>query len=330
MKIFRVIALLVLLMSTGLMAKDVAVKDIKAKVEEKSKATDKKVTNEDLVVYEVDNSAGKFSPKTIAESLKKAGFVIQVNRDMNGPFKKQFQKSSFDTYNLLTAYHKDLAVKLVAKNPLSGIFVPFSASIYQKTGEKTLHVSFLSAKALTKIVGDNGELYKELEKKIRDAITSAMPKAKEEVLGYAPVAVKEKLVSEFSMEVEDDEAEDTKDELSMVLESGLKPIGFIKAGFNSFDMVMSDAKNDDYDFYDAYSLCKLKVIYNVAITHPEAGAFAPCTLVVYHKNKTDKITIAFPNVYNWFSTLALKDQKLKDLLLKAQKDITDLIKSAIE
>ena len=86
---------------------------------------------------------------------------------MNGPFKKQFEKSSFDTYNLLTAYHKDLSVKLVAKNALSGIFVPFSASIYQKTGEKSLHISFLSAKALTKIVGDNSELYKELEKKIR-------------------------------------------------------------------------------------------------------------------------------------------------------------------
>ena len=72
MKIFRVIVVLILLMSMGLMAKDVAVKDIKAKVE-------KKVTNEDLVVFQVDNSDGKLSPKTIAESLKKAGFVIQVN-----------------------------------------------------------------------------------------------------------------------------------------------------------------------------------------------------------------------------------------------------------
>ncbi len=286
--------------------------------------------NEDLIVYKVDNGKKVVTPKSIAEVLTKSGYTIQVNRDMNGPFKKQFQKTSFDTYNLLTIYDKKIATKLVAKHPNAGAFVPFSVAIYQKKGDKYLYVAFLSAKAHSKILGFKDSLLADLEKKNRESFLAAMKGATEVKLAYTPQATDKKLLTEITFEVDDDEADDNKDELEMVIDSGLKPIGFIKAGFNTFGVDLDEEKNEDYDFYDTYSLCKLKVIYNVALTHPEAGAFAPCTMAVYHKVGSGKTTMVFPNVYNWFSTLNLKDKKIMGYLQKAQDDIVALIKSATE
>lgn len=286
--------------------------------------------NEDFIVYKVDNSAGKITPKTIESVLRQEGYAVLVNRDMNGPFKKQFQKTTFDTYNLLTAYHKKHNAALVIHDPKGGIFTPFSLAIYQKKGEKFLHVSFLSAKVQSKILGKNEKYFKTIEEANKKTLLKALPGAVVEKLSYKPIPSEKKLITSFVVEVDDDEADDNKDELEMVIDSGLKPIGFIKAGFNAYDVDLDEAKNEDYDFYDTYSLCKLKVIYNVAITHPEAGAFAPCTMAVYHKVGSGKTVIAFPNVYNWISSLALKDKTLIGILEKAQQDMVALLKSAIE
>jgi len=286
--------------------------------------------NEDLIVYKVDNSAGKVTAKTIEDSLKKSGYVVQENRDMNGPFKIQFKKTTFDTYNLMVAYHKTKATELVAKHPRAGIFTPFSVAIYKKKGDKYLYVSFVSAKGMSKIVGSADALFKSLEEENVKAFLAAMPGAEKVDLGYKVAATDKKLFTEFTVEMEDDEAVEGKEDLEMEFEAGLKPIGFIKASFNEFGKDLEKAKNSDFAFYDAYSLCKLKVIYNVAITHPEAGAFAPCTLAMYHKKGEGKTTIVFPNVYNWISSLSLKDKKLIALLEGAQKDIVETISGIIE
>jgi uncharacterized protein (DUF302 family) len=288
------------------------------------------LANEDFIIYKVDNKAGKITTKSIEEVLIKEGYMVLVNRDMNGPFKKQFEKSSFQTYNLLTAYHKKLNVSLVASEELGGIFTPFSVAIYQKKGEKFLYVSFLSAKVQTKIVGKGEKFFKAIEEANKKAFLKAMPGAVVEKLSYEPIPTDKKLITSLEVEVDEDEADDNKDELEMVLDSGLKSIGFIKAGFNAYDVDLEEAKNEDFEFYDMYSLCKLKVIYNIALTHPEAGAFAPCTLAIYHKKGSGKTVMAFPNVYNWISSLALQDKGQIALLEKAQKDIVALLTSAVE
>ena len=286
--------------------------------------------NENIIVYEVDNANGKVTPKVIEAALAKNGYVIPKNRDMNGPFKKQFQKTSFDTYNLLIAYHKKITMELVTKNADAGVFTPFSMGIWQKKGDKKLHVAFLSAKAMSQIVGGEAPLFQKLEAATRKAVESAAPGMKEVKLPYQPVKVDHPLLTRVTVESDPDEAEDNFDEIKMTIESGLKPIGFILASQLSYGMELDEAKNEDFLFYDTYSLCKLKVIYNIAQTHPEAGAFAPCTLAMYQKKDAKETTLVFPNVYNWFSSLALKDQKLKDLLLKAQTDMEKLLKSLNE
>jgi uncharacterized protein (DUF302 family) len=286
--------------------------------------------NEDIIVYSVDNSSGKITPAAITEALKKKGYTVPVNRDMNGPFKKQFQKTTFTTYNLLIAYHKKLSMDLVLKNADAGIFVPFSMGIWQKKGDKTFHVAFLSGKAMSRIVGGEEAGFVKLEKETRKAVEAALPGAKEVPLPYKRAAVDHALKTKILVENDPEEAEDNFDEIKMTIETGLKPIGFILAGQVSYGMELDEAGHEDFIFYDTFSLCKLKVIYNIAIDHPEAGAFAPCTLAMYQKKGAANTVLVFPNVYNWFATLNLKDEKLKALLLKAQKDMEALLNSLNE
>jgi uncharacterized protein (DUF302 family) len=286
--------------------------------------------NEDILLFKVDNSKGNITPTTIEKTLVKAGYKVEENRDMNGPFKIQFQKTTFETYNLLIAYYPKIMEQLTIKYPNAGIFNPFSVGIYQKKGDKNLYISMLTASAMTRILGGGEKLFKELEALNRKHFLEAIPGGEITKLDYQPIKTAKDLITKFELEVDDEEAEDAQEEVEMFIESGIKPIGFVMASFNSYGTDLEKIKNEDYLYYDIYSLCKLKVIYNVAINHPEAGAYAPCSMAIYHKKGTNKMVIAFPNVYNWISTFALKDKKLIAILEKAQADITTLIESAIE
>ncbi len=286
--------------------------------------------NDEILVFKADNTKGQITPKTIEDAMKKAGYRVESNRDMNKPFKIQFQKSSFDTYNLLIAYYPSITQELTIKYPDSGVFNPFSVGIYQKKGTKEIFVSFLSAKGMSKIVGAGDELFKKLEEINKKTFLAALPNAKIVKPSYNSKETKEKLLTKFEFEVDPEEADDIIEEIEMVIENGLKPIGFIKANFNDYGIDLDDAKNEDYIFYHIYSLCKLKVIYNISIKHPEAGSFAPCSMAIYQKEGSEKMTIVFPNVHNWISVMNLEDKELIDILLKAQADIEKLIKSAIE
>lgn len=305
MKIFKIMAVLLLLMTS-----------IHA--------------NEDILLFKVDNSKGKITPQSIEKVLSSAGYKVEENRDMNGPFKIQFQKTTYKTYNLLIAYYPAIMEELAIKYPDSGIFNPFSVGIYQKEGEKDLYISMLTASAMTKILGGGEKLFKELEELNKKHFLEAIPGGEITKLDYKPLGTTKELVTRFELEVDDEEAEDIQEEVEMIIENGLKPIGFTMASFNAFGVDLENAKNEDYHYYDTYSLCKLKVIYNVSIDHPEAGAYAPCSMAIYHKKGSNKMVIAFPNVYNWISTFAIKDKALIAILEKAQADITTLIKSAIE
>ncbi len=282
--------------------------------------------NEEIILFSTTKNV---TPAQIEETFHKAGYSIQQNRDMNAPFLKQFKQSDFAIYNLMTIYYPKIAMELVVKEPKSGIFAPFSVVIYRKKGSDKLYVGVLSSKGMKKILGSNNPLLDELEKRNIATIKKALPNAKREKLGYQPQPVKEKLLTQYSFEVDDKEALDTKDEVEMMIEDGLKPIGFVMANFNDFNYDLKEAKINDFLFYDTYSLCKLKVIYNVARIRPEAGVFAPCTMAIYQKRGTNTMHILFPNIYNWIATLNIKDPKIIAILQKAQKDMVKVIENAL-
>ena len=287
---------------------------------------------QDIEVFVSDNSNGKITPASIQNAFEKAGFTISANRDMNGPFKKQFKTSDFDIYNLFTFYKKDKVLELAKKYPNVGLFAPMSMSIYTRKGDKSIAVASLSAEAMAKIMHapkDDATL-KALKSEVRDVLKTAMPNGHYEKLPYQTKPPKGDLVTKFSMEIDPKDWEDELDEFKMGFEGELAPNGFVIAGFNNLGDDFDDAKYDGYDFYEVYSICKLPVIYTIAKSHPEAGAFAPCSLYLAKQKGAKRMQIAFPAVYNWMSSMSIEDPKDVEVLEKAQKGMQKILKGLTE
>ena len=249
---------------------------------------------------------------------------------MNGPYVKQFKTTTFDSYNLMSIYHKETSVVLIPKYAHSGIFTPFSIATYQRKGEDDFYIALLSAKAQENILNVKDVLFEKLEKNTKAMIAKILPTAVETSLPYDSVKTDEALYTKYSFEVEDADAMEAREDLMMMMESGMKPTGFVVANYIDFNKVLKEAKNEDYMFYDAYSLCKLKIIYEMSKTKPEAGAFAPCTMVIYHKKGSNKTEIVTLSIANLTSTLAIKDKALLKILKKAQSTMAEIIEDSAE
>ena len=285
----------------------------------------------DLHLFDVNNKKGSITPSTIEKAFKDNGFSIAVNSEMNGPFKKQFQETKFKVFTLLTVYHTSMSQDLVKKHPDAGVFTPLGVGIYQGLDEDTLHVSTLTSEAQAKILGFDDELLRKIEKEVLKSIKIALGNAKHK---YSEDSLKEnrKLVTKYEFDLDGEEFEEMKEELEMALENGFKPFGFVMPNYMDFNEEMSkDGKVETpFDIFVTYSICKLKVIYTVAQTRPEAAAFAPCTLMVYKKKDEDKIILGFPAVYNWMSSAKVEDKEANTVLLKAQEDFESILVEATE
>jgi uncharacterized protein (DUF302 family) len=283
----------------------------------------------DLNIFSVDNAQGKITSDAIAKTLEKNGIGIDLISKMNGPFKIQFKQTDFTIFTLMTVHDKKLAADLLVKYPQAGALTPMGVGIYQKKGDNTLYVSILTADAQKKILGINSTkildaIHKHLVKALKIALPGSTMKESEDSLKTA-----HDLVTTYSMELDGEDWEDAKDEFEMSLEESFKPYGFVTAATQ--DLTFLDDKIEKvYDFYDTYSICKLKVIYTVAKSRPEAAAFAPCTTMVYKKKGEDKIVVGFPSVYNWLSSARIEDKAAKTELLKAQQDFESILKDLTE
>jgi len=287
--------------------------------------------NKEIIMFGVKKS-DQVTPQSIEEAFTSAGYKVEGNRDMNGPFTKQFGKTIFSIYNLMTVYYPEASQALLSQYEEAGVFTPFSIVIYQKRGEDTIYAGVLSATAQAKIIGlpaDN-KILQDLEKRTVQTLLKAMPGAKRVTFNYTPKPLTKEPLTRFELESDEEEIEDFKEEVEMVIEDGLKPIGFVMANFLDYNFFLQEAGIDTYLFYDNYSLCKLKVIYTISQTHPEAGVFAPCTMSIYQKKGSNRMKIVYPNVYNWIATLALDDPTSLQVLEKAQADIEALLQKTDE
>lgn len=286
----------------------------------------------DVRVYSVDNDDGTITPKSIEKAFAESGFYISDNRDMNTPFMKQFQQTDFEIYNLFTLYHVEIVQNLAPLYPQIGLFAPMSMSIYSRKGSKTIHVASLTPAAMAKITGipaDNAEL-RRLGELVERALKQALPGGSFESFEYEVQKTDKALVTAFELELDPDSWEDAKEEFQMIFESELQPNGFVMAGFTDVNFDFQKAGDDTFDFYDTESICKLPVIYSVAKTRPEAGAFAPCSLYMYKKKGETTMHIAFPNVYNWMSSLNVEDQTAIDALEDAQERMVNILTTVTE
>jgi len=286
----------------------------------------------DIEIFTSNNSDGKITPKTIEEAFKKAGFTISANRDMNTPFMKQFKESGFETYNLFTFYKKESVLELVKKYPNIGLFAPMSMSIYTKKGEQSISIASLTSEAMAKIMQapKDDKTLLALRKLVRQTLQNAMPKGTFSRPSYTTQEAKGELVTHFNMEMDEEEWEDELDEFKMGFEGELAPNGFVIAGFNNLGDEFEEEKYEVYDFYEVYSICKLPVIYTIAKSRPEAGAFAPCSLYLSKKKSENVMNMAFPSVYNWISSMKIGNEKDIEVLESAQKGMTKILKTLVE
>jgi uncharacterized protein (DUF302 family) len=318
------------LLITGVIAKDTnSTKEIKKEPVKEEVVTK---TTADIEVLTSDNADGKITTKSIEEAFKKAGFVISANRDMNKPFTIQFKESGFDVYNLFTFYKKDVVLALAKKYQNIGLFAPMSMSIYTKKGEKNISVSSLTAGAMQKImkIPADEKILTDLRALVVKTLKTAMPNAKVEKLDYKTIKAKGELVSTFTMEMDEKDWDEELEDIKMGFEGELAPNGFVIAGHSNLGDDFEEADYEGFDFYEVYSVCKLPVIYTIAKTHPEAGAFAPCSLYMEKKKGQNDMNIAFPSVYNWMSSMSIDDKKDLEVLEDAQKRMNKILSGLVE
>lgn len=280
----------------------------------------------DLHLFEVENKNGAITPQKIEEAFVKDGFGIAVNSDMIKPFMIQFKETKFKIFTLMTIYHEQTSFDLVKKYPVAGVFTPLGVGIYQDKAENTLHVSVLTSASLSKIMGIEDELIKKLESQVLATLKKVLPNAKYK-LSQEPLSESRELITKYELEVDGDDAKTAKENVLLGLDNGLSLYGFIVAGKLDLNKHMKDSP---YDFYDGYSICKLPVIYTVALTKPEAAAFAPCTLAIYKKKDENKIVLEYPSVYNWISSALVNDSEGVDILLKAQEQFESILAEVVE
>ena len=286
--------------------------------------------NSNILVYKIENKSHEISAQTVATGLKSNGYIVSKNQDMNGPYNKQFGKSSFHSYNLMSIYQPEIAEKMVLKYDEAGIFVPFSVAVYQKKADAYIYVAFLSASAQKRILNLKDKLFDDLEKLNKKTIKKIFPTAQEMPLGYEAVKTTKSFYTKYTLEVEDEDALDEYDDVMMMMQGNMKTGGFVVANYIDYNEKLKDNDINDYIFYHSYSLCKLKIIYELSKETPEAGAFAPCTMNIYHKKGSNKTEIVSLNINSLISILALKDKDLLNMLDKTQEQMVGIIEDSIE
>ena len=293
---------------------------------------------QDIQIYTTDNSKGAITGATIEKTFEDAGFLISGNNDMNIAFKSKFQKTNHKMYHLFTLYKKDIVLELIKITPKAALFTPLSMSFYMEKGSNDISISSISLQGMAKVTGipaDNKHMIA-YSKLIRATLAKALPGGHFEKTSYKILKPKGKLITTFTYEMELEEgnsADAIEEELEGIqeeLESSLETVGFVIAGFNKLGDEFKEAGYDKYDFFDAYSLCKLPVIFEVSRTHPEAGAYAPCTLYMYKEKGTKTIQMAYPSVYNWLSSLDITDKPSVKVLVDAEKLMIEVINETTE
>jgi uncharacterized protein (DUF302 family) len=231
--------------------------------------------------------------------------------------------------------NNDLTFKLIKKYPNFGALTPLSMSIWEAK-DGSMNISTLSIEGMARAIGmpvNDPDLvsYAALIKK---ALRKAMPHGSFKALNFSVKFPKKTLATTFvaDVDLEDGSAEDFIDDFEAEFEGELEPLGFLLPNYtNVQEEIFDDAGYTGvYDFYHTYSICKFDVIYPVSKTHPEAGAWAPCSFYLYKKVGENKMHMGFLSVENWISTLDIEDDASTKPLREAQGMIETTIKEITE
>jgi uncharacterized protein (DUF302 family) len=282
---------------------------------------------QNLQIFSVDNSKGAINAKSIEKAFNDSGVVVDVNNDMNSIFSKRYGKVHHKNYNLAIFTNAKMVSKLMKKYPSIGLITPLSMSIYEDAATNTINISTLSLAGMariTKIPATDPDLI-EYAKSVDTALHAALPNGKYLSVNHNTKSSKP-LTTEFAIEFELEDGDtyvDAKDSFKEEFESELGPVGFLIP--KSYTL-----QHDDYDFFDTYSIIRFNAIYPVSKNHPDAGAYAPFSLVIYKKKGEDATHIAFPSIDNWISDLDISDEETVKAVNETQGMIKDILAELTE
>lgn len=278
---------------------------------------------QNIQIFNVDNSKGTINAKSIEKAFNDSSVVVDVNNDMNSIFSKRYGKVHHKNYNLAIFTNAKLVSKLMKKYPSIGLITPLSMSIYEDAAKNTINISTLSLAGMariTKIPATDPDLIA-YAKAVDTALHKALPNGKYLSVNHNTKSSKS-LTTEFTIEFELEDGDtyvDAKDSFKEEFESELGPVGFLIP--KSYKL-----QHDDYDFFDTYSIIRFNAIYPVSKNHPDAGAYAPFSLVIYKKKDEDATHIAFPSIDNWISDLDITEKET----VKAVRETHDKVKNILE
>ena len=280
-------------------------------------------TAQNLQVFSVDNTKGTYNAKSVEKAFNENGLMVDVNNDMNSIFSKRYGKVHHKHYNLAIFTNPKLVKILMAKYPNIGLITPLSMSIYSDDAKNTLNISTLSLAGMARITGiaiDDADLVA-YAKSVDTALKAALPNGTYLSVTHNKKA-KTALTTAFSVELELEDGDsivDAKDTFKEEFESELGPVGFLIPKSYTFE-------SKEYDFFDTYSIIRFNAIYPVSKAHPDAGAYAPFSLLVYKKKSEKETHIVFPSISNWSVDLDIEDEKV----LKEVTKTHDMVKGILE
>jgi uncharacterized protein (DUF302 family) len=282
---------------------------------------------QNLQIFSVDNSKGAINAKSIEKAFNESAVVVDVNNDMNSIFSKRYGKVHHKNYNLAIFTNPKLVSKLMNKYPSIGLITPLSMSIYEDAAKNTINISTLSLAGMariTKIPATDTDLIA-YAKTVDTALHKALPNGKYLSVNHNTKSSKP-LTTEFTIELELEDGDtyvDAKDSFKEEFEGELGPVGFLIP--KSYTL-----QHDDYDFFDTYSIIRFNAIYPVSKNHPDAGAYAPFSVVIYKKKDEDLTHIAFPSIDNWISDLDITDKETADTVRETHGMVTTILEELTE
>ncbi|EQB34850.1 hypothetical protein M947_10290 [Sulfurimonas hongkongensis] len=276
-------------------------------------------SEQNLQIFSVENKNGAISAKTIQKAFGDVGLKVDVNNNMNSIFSKRYGKVHHKKYNLAIFTNDKLLKKLMDKYPSIGVITPLTMSIYVDAKDN-INISTLSLHGMSRITNiplTNPDLIA-YSKLVDVALHKALPNGKYLSVNHG---ASEALVTEFTTEFEledGDTYEYAKESFKEEFEAEISPVGFLVPKSYVFE-------HDAYDFFDTYSIIRFNAIYPVSKNHPDAGAYAPFSVVIYKKKGDDTVHIAYPSIQNWIGDLDIKE----DATIKTVRKTQDMIKNIL-
>ncbi|MFA6192097.1 MAG: hypothetical protein WC665_07065 [Sulfurimonas sp.] len=287
---------------------------------------------QNIQIFSVDNSNSAINAKSIEQAFNASGLVVDVNNNMNSIFEKRYGSVHHKAYNLAIFTSDKSILKLIKKYPSIGLITPLSMSIYENATKKTINISTLSLTGMariTKIPVTNPDLI-EYAKLVDGALHKALPNGNYLPLNYAVKPSNKPLTTEFTTEFSLEDGAtyaDAKQAFEEEFEGELGPVGFlIPKSYKLQEGLLKENGQNDYDFYDTYSIIRFNAIYPVSKNHPDAGAFAPFSLVIYKKKGENTVHIDFPSVDNWINDLDITDEESIKAVHETQGMIENILK----